>query len=362
MTLKILHTESSTGWGGQEHRTFKELVSLRERGHTLEVACRPGARLGDRAEEAGFTVHRIGIRGGADLKAVWKLRRLLCQGRFDVLNTHSGHDSLVAGLAGRLAGTPLIVRTRHLALAVTSLATYKWLPHRVVAVSDWVRRYLVSVGVPESHAVTIYTGIVPPPPVARSTLRDELGLADDDILIGTVAILRFEKGHKELIDAALPLLAERPKVHLVFAGDGPVYDRLLAYIAEQGLRGRVHLLGLRRDIPNVLAGLDFFALATWQEALGTSFIEAMAAGLAVIGTAVDGVPEVIQDGVNGLLVPARDQTALTQALYKLVDDAELRHRFGTAGQEITRTRFSVSTMAAEMEAFYLRSLAERRRE
>jgi glycosyltransferase involved in cell wall biosynthesis len=259
-----------------------------------------------------------------------------------------------------LAGTPLIVRTRHLALAVTSLATYKWLPHKVVAVSDWVRRYLISAGVPEADVATVYTGIVPPPPVEHSTLRGELGLAEDDILIGTVAILRFEKGHKELIDAAIPLLAERPKVHLVFAGDGPIYDRLLTYIAEKDLTQRVHLLGLRRDIPNVLAGIDFFALATWQEALGTSYIEAMAAGLAVIGTAVDGVPEVIQDGVNGLLVPAKDEAALTRALYTLVDDPALRRRLGAAGLEITRTRFSVATMAAEMEAFYLRSLAERR--
>jgi glycosyltransferase involved in cell wall biosynthesis len=86
----------------------------------------------------------------------------------------------------------------------------------------------------------------------------------------------------------------------------------------------------------------------------------MASGLAVIGTAVDGVPEVIQDGVNGLLVPAKDEAALTRALYTLVDDPALRRRLGVAGLEITRTRFSVATMAAEMEAFYLRALAERR--
>lgn len=361
MSLKILHTESSTGWGGQEHRTFKELVALRERGHTLEVACRPGARLGDRAEEAGFAVHRITMRGGGDLIAAWKLASLLRHKRFDIVNTHSGHDSLLGGLAGRLAFTPLIVRTRHLALPVTSLATYKLLPHKVVTVSEWVRRYLISVGVPADHVATVYTGIEPPPKVEHSTLRAELGLAADDILIATVAILRFEKGHRELIDAALPLLAERPQVHLVFAGDGPIHERLVAYIAAKGLSDRVHLLGLRRDIPNVLAGCDFFALATWQEALGTSYIEAMAAGLATIGTAVDGVPEVIQDGVSGLLVPAKDEQALTRALYTLVDDPELRRRFGRAGQEITQTRFSVATMAAEMEAFYLKSLAERGR-
>lgn len=359
MTLKILHTESSTGWGGQEHRTFKELVALRERGHCMEVACRPGARLGDRAAEAGFTVHRIPMRGGGDLIAAWKLVKLLRQGHYDVVNTHSGHDSLLGGLAGRIAGTPLIVRTRHLALAITSLATYKTLPHKVVTVSEWVRQYLISAGVPAENVETIYTGIQPPEPVAQSTLRAELGLATDDIVIGTVAILRYEKGHRDLIDAAAPLLAERPKVHLVFAGDGPIFDELAGYIAEKGLRGRIHLLGLRRDIPNVLAGCNFFALATWQEALGTSFVEAMAAGLAVVGTAVDGVPEVVADGVSGLLVPAHDPASLREALYRLIDHPELRKEMGEAGLNITRSRFNVATMASEMESFYLKSLAER---
>ncbi|HTZ00011.1 MAG TPA: glycosyltransferase [Rhodocyclaceae bacterium] len=360
MPLKILHTESSTGWGGQEHRTFKEMVALRERGHDLQLACRPGARLGERAEEAGFRVHRISMRGGGDLPAAWKLTRLLRREGIQVVNTHSGHDSLLGALAGRLAGTPLIVRTRHLALPITSLATYRTLPHRVVTVSEWVRRYLISAGVPSANVATVYTGIEPPPPVEHSTLRQELGLAADDLVVGTVAILRYEKGHKELIDAAAPLLAEFSRLHLVFAGDGPIFDRLRADIAGRGLSGRIHLLGLRRDIPNVLAGCDFFALATWQEALGTSFIEAMAAGLAVVGTAVDGVPEVVRHGVSGLLVPAKDTAALTAALRTLVTDAALRRRFGQAGLEITRTRFSVATMAAEMEAFYLKSLEERR--
>jgi glycosyltransferase involved in cell wall biosynthesis len=359
MSLKILHTESSTGWGGQEHRTLKEMAALRERGHALELACRPTARLGDRAEKLGFVVHRIPMRGGADLRAVWRLHRLLRRQHYDVVNTHSGHDSLLAGLAGRLARVPLIVRTRHLALAVTSLMTYKTLPHKVVTVSEFVRRYLISAGVPAANVVAIHTGIEPLPSVEHSTLRAEIGLSDDDIAIGTVAILRFEKGHRELIDAAMPLLQARPRVHLVFAGDGPIYDRLKAYIDEQGVADRVHLLGLRNDIANVLAGCDFFALATWQEALGTSFIEAMAAGLATIGTAVDGVPEVIEDGVTGILVPAKDRAALTKALFTLVDDPGRCRQMGQAGLAVTRTRFSVATMAAEMEAFYRHSLQER---
>ena len=126
------------------------------------------------------------------------------QGRFDVLNTHSGRDSLLGGAAARLSGTPLIVRTRHLALAITSRATYTWLPHKVVAVSQSVMRYLVSAGVPEKDIVTIYTGIVKPQPVSRasSTLRAELGLGENAVIAGTVAIMRDKKGHPDLIRVA----------------------------------------------------------------------------------------------------------------------------------------------------------------
>ncbi|GAA5784518.1 glycosyltransferase [Chitiniphilus shinanonensis] len=358
-SLRILHAESSLGWGGQEHRTFKEMVALRERGHTLELVCQPGAKLGERLAAEGYAVHHVRMRNGADLAAVWRMRRLLRHGRFDVLNTHSGRDSLLAGMAGRLAGTPLIVRTRHLALPLTSLATYTWLPHRVVSVSEHVRQYLIGEGVPAAHAATIYTGIQAPEPVA-STLRAELKLPADAIVVGTVAILRAKKGHRELLEAAKPLLAQNPALHLVWAGNGPQYDNLSALLASEGLTDRVHLLGLRRDVANVLGGCDVFALATHQEALGTSYIEAMAMGLPVIGTRVDGVPEVIEDGVNGLLVPAQDVPALRGALETLIADPALRQRMGEAGRAITRTRFAVATMAGEMEAFYLKSLAERR--
>jgi glycosyltransferase involved in cell wall biosynthesis len=359
--LRILHSESSNGWGGQEHRTFKEMLALRERGHTLELVCVPGARLGERLGAEGFTIHTTPMRSGMDVSAVARIRQLLKERRFDVLNTHSGRDSLLGGAAARLAGTPLIVRTRHLALAITSRATYTWLPHKVVAVSQSVRRYLVSEGVPENDVVTIYTGIAKPPSVSRaaSTLRAELGLGENAVIAGTVAILRDKKGHADLIRIAKPLIQQRPNLHFVFAGDGPLFDEIRASVQDNGLADHIHMLGLRRDIPNVLAGFDLFVLPTHQEALGTSFIEAMAAGLPVIGTAVDGVPEVIDDGVNGLLVPAHDDRALAAALLRLADAPDDRRRMGDAGLRITQTRFSVDTMANEMAAFYVSSLSER---
>ncbi|WP_321797771.1 glycosyltransferase [Caballeronia sp. J97] len=357
--MKILHSESSKGWGGQEVRTLKEMVALREEGHTVELICPSDARLGQRCAELGFAVHHARMRGGGDMRSMLRVKTLLRRRAFDVLNTHSGHDSLVAGTAGRLAGTPLIVRTRHLALPISSLATYTWIPHRVIAVSHYVRRYLISAGVAEKRVQTIYDGIVKPQAVAHSTLRAELGLEQDAFIACMVAIMRDKKGHEDLIAAVRPLVETHPRLHIVMAGDGPCFDRIKAIVDSLGLSGRIHLLGFRSDIPNIFRGSDLFVLPTHQEALGQAFIEAMAAGLPVIGTHVDGVPEIIQDNVNGLLVPPHDPVALRAAIVRMIDDPALRQRLKDESLRITERGFTVGDMAHETASFYRRALHER---
>ncbi|MFM0441790.1 glycosyltransferase family 4 protein [Paraburkholderia strydomiana] len=359
--LSVLHSESSRGWGGQEVRTLKEMNALRALGHNVELVCPDDATLGVRARAEGFAVHHARMRAGADVRSMAKIRALLVKRRFDVLNTHSGHDSLVAGTAGRLAGTPFVVRTRHLALPITSIATYNWIPHHVIAVSHYVRNYLISAGMPESRVETVYDGIAKPEALTHSTLRDELGLDSNAVIAAIVAMLRGNKGHEELIAAVRPMMIDRPHLHVVMAGEGGELDRLRAMIDGFGLSGRIHLLGFRSDINNVLRGCDLFVLPTHQEALGQAFIEAMAMGLPVIGTQVDGVPELIDSGVNGLLVPARDVDALRVALTRLVDDAPLRARFGLAGQIRTESHFTVETMARETVDLYLRGIERRSR-
>ncbi|SAK46822.1 glycosyl transferase family 1 [Caballeronia hypogeia] len=357
--MKILHSESSTGWGGQEIRTLKEMVALRESGHTVELICPGEARLGQRCSELGFTVHHARMRGGGDMQSMLRIKGLLRRRAFDVLNTHSGHDSLVAGTAGRLARTPLIVRTRHLALPISSLATYTWIPHRVIAVSNYVRRYLISAGVAEKRVHTIYDGINQPQSVAHSTLRSELDLGPDAFIACMVAIMRDKKGHEDLIAAVGPLLETHPNLHVVMAGDGPWFDRIKGIVDGLGLAHRIHLLGFRTDVPNIFRGSDLFVLPTHQEALGQAFIEAMAAGLPVIGTSVDGVPELIDDNVNGLLVPPRDPVALRAALARMIDEPDLRQRLRRESLRITERGFTVGDMANETAMFYRRALSER---
>ena len=345
---------------GRNISTLKEMIALRAMGHTVEVVYPSDARLGFRSREEGFAVHYARMRGGADVRSMLSIKALLSRGKFDVLNTRSGHDSLVAGAAGRLVGTPLIVRTRHLALPISSLATYTLIPHRVIAVSRYVRHHLISTGVAKERVKTIYDGIVKPEAHSHSTLRNELGLDSGAIVAGMVAIMRDKKGHEDLIAAARPMLAERHNLHFVMAGDCPWFGKIKNIVDGLGLARQIHLLGFRTDIPNVLRGCDLFVLPTHQEALGQSYIEAMAEGLRVIGTDVNGVPEVITHCVNRLLVPPHDVDSLRAAISRLIDNPGLRAQLGKAGRLLTDVSFTVDCMAKETVDFYRCGISERR--
>jgi glycosyltransferase involved in cell wall biosynthesis len=362
--LRVLHSESSLGWGGQENRTLNEMIALRELGHEVCVLTQPGAKLAARAQEAGFPTHAIRMRGLADLPALSRIRRHLGQCGFDIVNTHSGRDTQLVGLAARSLGKrrPRIVRTRHLALPITSRFTYSVLPDHVVCVSAFVAGYLNSAGVPAERVTTVLTGV----DLSRyhvdagaATLRDELGISADAPLVGTVAILRRKKGHAELLEAIPAVLSAHPDAHFVFAGNGPQHENLEQRIAELGLTDRVHLLGLRRDVVNVLGALDLFVLPTHQEALGTAFVEAGAMRLASVATKVDGVPEVVVDGVSGILVPALEVAPLAQAIATLLGDAARRRAMGEAAHAHVVSHFSREVMGRGMVEVYRRLLGER---
>jgi glycosyltransferase involved in cell wall biosynthesis len=359
--LNVLHTESSLGWGGQENRTLNEMLTMREMGHHCQLACQPGAKLGIRAREAGFDVTEISMRGALDIPALWALRRLMTHKKIEIVNSHSSKDTLIAGLAARsLLNRPRIVRTRHLALPITSTVTYSGLPDHVVTVSAFVGEYLASAGVPRGKITAVPTGI----DFARyqhspdgGTLKAELGLSPETILVGTVAILRKKKGHAELLAAVPSILEKHPEARFVFAGDGAQTENLKTKIADMGLQDKVFMLGLRRDVINVLQSLDVFALPTHQEALGTAFIEASAMGLPCIGTNVDGVPEVVADGVTGLLVPPISSESIAKAILQLLDNPEQRRQMGQAASERVRKVFSRQAMAQGMVKVYERLLA-----
>lgn len=345
-TLKILHTEAAKGLGGQEIYIFRHMQAMRALGHDVSLLCQPEACLAKLARDHGFTVHTLKMGGLWRLiRGIFAVRALARRERYDVVNTTSRRDSLIAAAGARLAGTPLVVRSRHLMSPVNSLLTYSTLPHRVITVSNFVKQLLVRRGIDADHI-----GIVPPIAVApqwseqidanprqaladaRARVRTELGFNDEDIVVGCVAVLREPKGHAELLEAMVPLCKADPRVHLVIIGNGePVMSRLQAMRDAHGLQAQVHLLGYRIGACTMMASFDVFALASHKEAAGTVFLEAASAGTPIVATRVGGVPEMVAEGTNAILVELGDTPALTDALGQLTGDAARRKAMGAAG-------------------------------
>jgi len=186
--------------------------------------------------------------------------------------------------------------------------------------------------------------------------REELGIAADAQIVGTVAILRRKKGHHILLDAIPMVLREFPKTIFLFAGDGPQRKNIEDKILELGIGNNVKLLGLRNDIPEILKTMDIFVLPTLQEALGTSFLEAMAMGKPVVGTKAGGVPEVVKDGINGYLVEPGNPSILAKAIIELLKDKEKAQMMGIEGEKIVRQNYTVEKMCENMYAFYFSML------
>lgn len=361
--LHILHTESSCGWGGQEIRILTEAEGMVRRGHRVTLLCPREARIYAAAlarglEVVALPIARKNLKGLAAL-ADWLLRH----GRgADALNTHSSTDSWLAALASRLIpNAPPLVRTRHVSSPVSRGRATFWLYQKavrhVVVTGEALRRQLhEDNGFALNSMTSVPTGIdlarfIPGQPQAA---RAALGL-DDAPALGILATLRNWKGHAYLLDAFASLAGKFPEWRLICIGDGPQRANLERRTAELGLTGRVLFPGNRDDVPLWLQSLDLFVLPSYgDEGVPQSILQAMACGLAVVSTPVGAIAEAVEEGVTGLLTPPRDADALSANLARLMDDAELRARFGAAGHARAQAHFGSDGMLDAMEAIFRR--------
>ncbi|HBO83778.1 MAG: hypothetical protein A2073_00270 [Deltaproteobacteria bacterium GWC2_42_11] len=358
MPLTVLHTESSKGWGGQENRTLKESIGLKRLGARVMIACPHDSRLAVIGADNNIEIKTVEMKNSVSPSAVFSILKIIKEEGVDIVCTHSGKDSMLGAIAGRLSRRkPKIVRTRHLALPITSKITYSVLPHRVVTVSEYVRKYLVEEkGIPADKVISIPTGVDMErfnPDTVKAVSREELGVPSNAILVGAIAIFRRKKGHHTLLEAIPEVLNRFPETIFLFAGDGPQRKNIETRILELGISDNIRLIGLRKDVPEVLKAIDLFVLPTLQEALGTSFIEAMAMGKPVIGTRVGGVSEAVKDGVSGILVEPENPDALANAIISLLGDRDRMKEIGIAGRKIVAENYSVEGMSRKLYDFYM---------
>jgi len=305
-----------------------------------------------------------------DLRATWRLFRLMRRERFDIVHTHSSKAGIVGRLAARMAGTRVVVHTVH---------GWSFNPHQpwpVRTLYTWLERLcapmaaaLVVVGTPNVEA-GLLRGIGRPNqyhlirsgieieayrdvPIGRDEVRERLGLPREAFVFGSVGRLGEQKSPLALLAAFERVAAACPGAHLVFVGDGPQREALEAAISRAGLVGRVHLVGLRRDVPELLRAFDAFVLASRWEGLPRVFPQAMAAGLPIVATRVDGAADAVTPGENGWLVEVGDVAGLAERMAGLADDSTAARRMGEAGRARV-DEFSARRMVDQLEGLYAR--------
>lgn len=355
--MKILHTEASCGWGGQEIRILSEASGLRDRGHEVTLVCPREARIFEEAGKLSLSVQALPIARKSIVG--WRaLRDFLRQTPVDVINTHSSTDSWLAALAcATLRTAPPLVRTRHISAPISSSWTTRWLYSRasahIATTGEALRRDVIAAtGIAPERVTSVPTGIDTERyvPGNRLAARRLLGLDESAPIVGIVATLRSWKGHRYLVDAVARLA---PEVRLVIVGDGPQNEALRTQIATIDQPDRFRMVGNREDVQNWLQAFDFFVLPSYaNEGVPQALMQAMAAGLPCITTQVGAIGELARDEDTALVVKPQDTGALVNAIERLLHDSTLAQSLGTRARQFVVAHHGREAMLDKMEAIF----------
>ncbi len=356
--------------GGAEEMVLNLVRHLPPHFEPSVVCIHEAGPIGEEIRRTGvpFTVLGLnpGLRRPFDLL---RLRNFLHQAQPHIVHTFLLTGSLYGRLAAIMARVPIVIGTE-VNLYQHKRALHAWAENwlmrgtdAVVASAASVRDFYVEqVGADPARVEVIYNAVdwsqLHAATTAPDATRASAGIPIEVPLLGIIARLTEQKAHRVLFDA----MADRPElanVHLAVVGDGHLRRELEQRAGQPGLQGRVHFLGARRDLGNILAAIDIFVMPSLWEGLPLSLVLAMGAGLPVVATRVAGIPEVVQDGVNGVLVPPNDSARLGAALAALVGDAAMRARLGNAARDFVRPRFGIDRYVASVTALYSRLLAEK---
>lgn len=361
--------------GGCEELRLSLLARIDHEKYTIRFVCFNGKGIiGEEIESLGYPVDVLNTSDRwFNLLAPLKLASYLRLHPCTILQASLFSVNLHARIAARLAGVPIVLCEEHSdyeryssPMAWVLRPVHRWLARWTdgfTVPSEAVKRSLVSVdGIPAERFTVLYNTALPErfnTPLTPAEARQRLGLPPTEPVIGVTASLAPRKGQIHLIEAMHTLVQSFPNLRCLIVGTGSDGPHLEGAIKRWGLEGRVLLLGLRRDVPEVLRALDIFISPAIEEAFGINILEAMLMGLPVVATAVGGVPEVVLDGITGLLVPPRDPVALAAAIERLLKDQLLAERMGHDGQRRARKHFSPERYLSTLESLW-ETLLERK--
>ncbi len=362
--MKPLLVDLETEWRGGQNQFLLTLRGLRARGHAAELVAPRDSALAERALESGVPVH-ITDRFLMRLQAGLVLRRLLGEGRFDLVHANEPHALTAAWLAGAHRHVPVVV-SRRVGYPLTgyplSLARYR-ASSRVIAISHWVAENVAVSGLPKEKISVVYEGVeIPAVPTAeeRRRARERWGAKEETQLLGSIGVFLPDKGHELLIRALAILRAELPRVRLLLVGDGPLKPRLERVARGLGVGNAVLFPGFVKDIEAVYMALDVFLFPSRFEGLGTSLLAAMSYGVPSIALDRCAFGEIIEQERSGLLVSEPGVTEMRSAIAAILGDADLARRLGRAARQRVIQKFSADEMVEGTLRVYEKVLRERK--
>ncbi len=382
--VPVLHVITRLDRGGSADNTLLTAARLSRERFAVSLATGPSPQAGGAAWEEvrgrGLPVLAVPhlvrpLRPLADVRALRELVALMRRGRYRLVHTHTSKAGFLGRLAAALLRVPAVVHTPHghvfygyhgRLLTALFVGAERWAAihtdrlvaltprevrdHLELGIGTAARFRVVHSGVDlEALAVDAGTGL---------RTRAELGLPASSVVVGTVGRLTAVKGQVDLV-AAVAALGD-PRIRLLLVGDGEERASLTARAAALGVRDQVCFAGWRADVPRLLAAMDIFVLPSYNEGMGRALVEAMGSGLAVIATAVGGVPAVVDSGVDGLLVRPRAPRELAAAIALLATDPAGRQRLGLQAR-VKAQHFSVAAMVRAIETMYVELIEEKQR-
>ncbi len=365
--MRIVHIDTGTELRGGQWQLLLLARGLRTRGHRQLLVCPEGSLLEARAREEAFRVLTLPAHDPRHAHGILQLRQQLLAEPFDILHAHDGRGQTIAWLVSlgmpvrriasrRVTFLPVGLPSR---LASTRLK-YGLTCHGIIAVSEFVRQLLISRGVPRTKIELIPDGVELPPDLpdseSRSRIRAQWGFGEQEFVVGHVGAFTPEKGQDIAIEAAAHLEKTLPQGRLLLVGDGPTLGRHGDRLLEQPfrrLRDRVRMLGQLENLTEFFAGLDLYIMPSRVEGFGSSALLAMAHGLAVVASRVGGLPEVVEEGKTGWLIPPGSPSALADAIATAASDRARLREIGLNARERAR-QFTDDIMVTRTEAFYYR--------
>lgn len=359
--MRILHLISSLGLFGAEQVLLNlaaNMPGVESRIGVLNNLHNPHLEAIAEAKRRGLKTITFTSRGKFDLRTIRKVRRFLREEKIDILHTHNYKTDILGLVAAKMAGIRTVATAHGYTGVSRAVSFYEQLDRsalrffdRVVVVSDSIlpsfprhKKVVIPNGI-DAHEFSTTSG-------QRLAVREELGLAARDFVIGTVGRLSKEKNQKLLLQVTGVLVTRCPYLKVLIVGAGPELENLKGEVTRAKLEGRVIFAGLRTDMPHLYSAMDVFILPSLTEGVPLTILEAMAAGVPVIATRVGGIPQMIEEGETGLLVPPQNERALQEKIESLIRDSALRSQLSRQALEMVKEKYSVEIMGKEYRKVY----------